>query len=227
MADSKDIQWITVNGRHIPLGAGETKEQAIKRVFDKEHAKSVANHNEDVKMRQIEQANAERERLNNKPSSKETATVKTQSEHKRAIRELGSDKYGSGTYDLETKKPTSFNDGYQVTFCQKGDNYSDEDYAKKVNECLKNSTDGKSYAGKFEGEPEVSFHWGDRKSAEEYARANNQKSIWDWAAMKKAEAYEKAHPEDEDGIAQMWAFCEIGTGGSGEREEEDERRKSK
>ena len=104
-----------------------------------------------------------------------------------------------------------------MTFCQIGDNYSDEDYAKKVNECLKNSTDGKSYAGKFGGTPEVSFHWGDRKSAEEYARANNQISIWDWGAMKKAEEYEKAHPDDEDGIAQMWMMCEINTGGTGDR----------
>lgn len=62
MAD--EIQWITVRGRHIPLGKGETAQDAIKRVFNSERSKSVAKHNEDVKEQQIKKAQEERDRLN-------------------------------------------------------------------------------------------------------------------------------------------------------------------
>lgn len=141
----------------------------------------------------------------------------TQSYHSSMIKELSQSKYTDGTYDIETKTIKDFDNGYQVTFCQIGDNYTDAQYQQKVNECLKMSSDGKTYAGKFEGTPEISFHCADRKTAETYARANNQISIWDWKANKEAIEYEKAHPEDADGIAQRWMKCEISTGGTGKR----------
>lgn len=108
------------------------------------------------------------------------ADKNTQNEHKKAVDELNGSKYEDGTYDINTKKTKEFNTGYQVTFCQIGDNYTDEEYAKKVNECLDLSSDGRTYAGKFEGTPEISFHCNDRKQAIAYAKANNQISIWDW-----------------------------------------------
>ena len=125
----------------------------------------------------------------------------TQALHQEKIKELESDKYeGDNTYDLETLKPISFADGYQVTFCQIGDNYTPEQYQQKVNECLKLSSDGKTYAGKFEGTPEISFHCASRNQAIAYARANNQISIWDWKRGNKD-----------------WRFGEIKTGGTGRR----------
>lgn len=43
-----DIQWITVKGRHIPIGAGESKEDAIKRAFGS-NEKSVSTPKSDTK----------------------------------------------------------------------------------------------------------------------------------------------------------------------------------
>lgn len=104
----------------------------------------------------------------------------TQGKHKQAIEKLGGSEYESGTYDLETLEQVEYNKGYQVTFSQIGDNYTDKEYADKVNEFLKASSDGKASAGKFEGTPEVSFHVDDLETAEKLGRKYNQISIWDW-----------------------------------------------
>lgn len=262
MSEKKVVSWFTMNGKHIPIYEGESKDDAVRR--------SVVLDNEAKKQADIKRNKEEADKLNNKKSlssassihdykklmseaktkeelmsvikqagnhmtpeqmenltsfaydlknkfSKTTATVNTQSEHKKAVAELSKDKYEDGTYDINSKKTVDFNDGYQVTFCQIGDNYSDSEYAKKVNECLKNSSDGKTYAGKFEGTPEISFHWNNRDDAVKYAKANNQISIWDWKAMQDAIKYESEHPDDEDGIAYRWMMCEIKTGGTGRR----------
>lgn len=108
------------------------------------------------------------------------ATVATQRQHQDAVNRLAGPQYEDGTYDLNTMTPVSYDSGYQVTFSQIGDNYSDSEYASKVNEFLSVSSDGKTLAGKFEGTPEISFHCNDRATAERLARKYNQISIWDW-----------------------------------------------
>ncbi len=87
----------------------------------------------------------------------------TQDKHKAQIKELEKDRYSDGTYNLDTLKEVSYKNGYQVTFCQIGDNYNNSDYADRVNEFLKVSSDGIVSAGKFGGTPEVSFHINDIK----------------------------------------------------------------
>ena len=158
---SDDIQWITVNGRHIPLGAGESKEDAIKRAFDD-------------KERQIANNKKEADRLN------KGRVVSTQEKHEKAIEELSKDKYEDGTYNINTLKTVDYEDGYQVTFCQIGDNYSAKEYDAKVNEFLSFSSDGRVLAGKFEGTPEISFHCADKITAIALAKKYNQISVWDW-----------------------------------------------
>ena len=160
-----ESRWVTINGRHVLIGED-----------------GVPQFNERTKEKQLARSEAERKLLNEK-DPKATATLDTQKQHQDAIKELNSSKYADGTYDIATKKTKEFDNGYQVTFCQIGDDYSDAEYANKVNECLKMSSDGKTYAGKFEGTPEISFHCANRKQAEAYARANNQISIWDWENM--------------------------------------------
>ncbi len=156
-----DIQWITVNKRHIPIGAGESKEDAIKRAFaDKE--------------RQIANNKKEADRLN------KGRTVSTQDKHKQAVEELSKDKYEDGTYNISNFKPVEYEDGYQVTFCQIGDNYNAKEYDDRVNEFLSFSSDGKVLAGKFEGTPEISFHCADKVTAIALAKKYNQISVWDW-----------------------------------------------
>lgn len=108
------------------------------------------------------------------------ASLRTQAEHQAAISALSSDDYDSGTYDINTMEQVSYPKGYQVTFSQIGDNYSDAEYADKVNEFLNISSDGKVLAGKFEGTPEISFHCNSKSTAIRLAKKYNQISIWDW-----------------------------------------------
>lgn len=85
-----------------------------------------------------------------------------------------------GTYDLATLTPVSFNHGYQVTFCQIGDDYTADDYEFMVAMFSEVSEDGKTYVGKFEGSAEVSFLFADKLTAIKYAKMFNQVSVWDW-----------------------------------------------
>lgn len=109
------------------------------------------------------------------------ANLQTKSFHESQVQKLNSKSYKDGTYDLDTLTRVDYNSGFQVTFSQIGDNYSDAEYASKVNEFLAVSSDGRTLAGKFEGTPEVSFHCNDRATAVRLARKYNQISIWDWA----------------------------------------------
>ena len=108
------------------------------------------------------------------------ANINTQAEHRSAISALSSDRYSDGTYDINTMEQVEYPNGYQVTFSQIGDNYSDAEYADKVNEFLDISSDGKVLAGKFESTPEISFHCNNKATAVRLAKKYNQISIWDW-----------------------------------------------
>lgn len=108
------------------------------------------------------------------------ANSSTQSSHASAISRLSSPGVPDGTYDLNTMKAVEYNRGYQVTFCQIGDNYTPNEYADKVNEFLNHSSDGRTSAGKFGGTPEVSFHVSNRRTAIRLAKKYNQVSVWDW-----------------------------------------------
>jgi hypothetical protein len=130
-----------------------------------------------TKERQISQRQKEADTRNKNSNRADEFTQRT---HKKIVEELSDKSYEDGTYDIATKQTVDFDNGYQVTFCQIGDNYSDKEYANKVNECLDRSSNGKVYAGKFESTPEISFHFSNRDEAIRYARANNQISIWDW-----------------------------------------------
>lgn len=171
-------QWITINGIHIPLFEGEAVKDAVSRMKNNKTAgpknkdSKFSGDSKDYKAEQIAKNKAEADRLNKESS--------TQSVHKRAIQELSDKKYDNGTYDIQTKKAKEFPEGYQFTFCQIGDNYSDNDYQIKVDECLMRSSNKQTYAGKFGGTPEISFHCNSLEEAIKYGKENNQISIWDW-----------------------------------------------
>ena len=120
-----------------------------------------------------------------------TATERTQSEHQEAVRRLaakdssGRDIYEDGTYNVSSLRAVSYDGGYQVTFCQIGDNHSKEEYRDLCNEFLRKSSDGVVSAGKFEGEPEISFNVSSRSEAIRLAKKYNQISIWDWKNLEE------------------------------------------
>ena len=103
-------------------------------------------------------------------------------QHQTQIQRLSGDEYPDGTYNVDTLTPVDYSDGFQVTFCQIGDNYNDSEYAALVERFRGASSDGIVSAGKFEGTPEISFHVSSREVAEQLAREFNQISIWDWNA---------------------------------------------
>lgn len=185
--DLKVKQWITVNGKHIPIFEGQTKSDVVNRIRNKKESGdktqiTESDNSTDVQ-KQIAKDQDEKDRqiAQNKVDAKTAkANQSVQNQHKQAIEELNDPKYDDDTYDIVTKKTISFDNGYQVTFCQIGDDYSDDDYERKVNECLKLSSDKKTYAGKFGGTPEISFHCGGKEQALSYGYVNNQVSIWDW-----------------------------------------------
>ena len=102
--------------------------------------------------------------------------------HSDMLNSLCSDAYADGTYNLETLEPVSFDDGFQVSFCNVGDNYSADDYLFICSMFSEVSSDGIVYAGKYDGTAEISFHFSDKLTAIKYAKKFNQISIWDWKA---------------------------------------------
>lgn len=55
----KDITWVTINGQHIPIGAGESKDEAVKKFLAKKR-----DSNADNKDRQIENSKKVADELN-------------------------------------------------------------------------------------------------------------------------------------------------------------------
>lgn len=136
---------------------------------------------------------------------------------KSGVDKIASDKFDVGTYDVQTLAPVNLADGYQVTYCQIGDNYTEEEHNKLINEFVGRSDDGKVYLGKFEGTPEHSFHFESRREAVRIAKKYNQKSVWDWKQNQYALECERKYGSDDPRTIEAWLKCEIYTGGTGER----------
>ena len=110
-----------------------------------------------------------------------TTTIKTTKDlHAEAIEKLSSPTFSDGTYNLATLESVEFDYGYQVTFCQIGDDYTADDYDFIVAMFTEISEDGQVYAGKFDGSAEISFLVKNKGIAIKYAKMFNQISIWDW-----------------------------------------------
>ena len=61
MPDKEPIDWITVNGQHIPIYKGQSKQDA--------YNKAIAKHNEDKKQKDIARNKEQSDKLNNKGKS--------------------------------------------------------------------------------------------------------------------------------------------------------------
>lgn len=84
-----------------------------------------------------------------------------------------------GTYNLDTGEKVDFKGkGYNVSFEQSTDNYTDREYYDKIKEC-KDKCDGNVYGGVFGGDPEISFYTKNKKVAMMIMEKYNQHSIWD------------------------------------------------
>ena len=64
------------------------------------------------------------------PSFGALANSETQSFHRQQMSILNGDTYEDGTYDMSTLEPVGYDSGYQVTFSQIGDSYSNGEYAE-------------------------------------------------------------------------------------------------
>ena len=115
-----------------------------------------------------------------------TATIENiKSLHETLISDLTKSVFPDGTYNLNPLEAVEFTDGYQVSFCNVGDEYSADDYMFVTSMFAEISTDGVAYAGKFDGTAEVSYHIKNKLTAIKYAKMFNQISIWDWKNSKE------------------------------------------
>lgn len=107
----------------------------------------------------------------------------TKSDYESQLSKISSIKE-DGTFDLATGKVKEYQDGYQVTFSMTEMGFTDEEYSKLVDQ-FKQADHGTVDAGKFGGEPEISFNVTDIKKAGKLAYKYNQISIWDWKNNKE------------------------------------------
>ena len=96
------------------------------------------------------------------------------------VAELARDAYDVGTYNVDTLEPVTRSEGYQVTFFQVGADWDEAEFGWLV-EFFQDMGDGITYAGKFDGVPELSWCIKDKRTALQLARDYNQISVWDWA----------------------------------------------
>ena len=80
MAQYSEGDWITVNGRHILIGEGESKQDAINR--------AIAQKNEDTKERQIKNAKEQADKLNAEKNAETKSEFLNKSDEKKFINML-------------------------------------------------------------------------------------------------------------------------------------------
>lgn len=143
--------WRTVGGRRIFIKDGQDLSSAMKE--SGKFRKNLKNNGESSKIDKASKGKEYKERLQSLKGNED------------------------GTYDINTGKKQSWNDGYNVSFEQSSDKYTPEEYYQKVEEC-RNKCDGNIYGGVFGGDPEISFYTKDLKTAKEIMYKYNQHSIW-------------------------------------------------
>lgn len=189
----EDGVWRTVGGRRIFIKDGQSVQDAMKKSgkFDNVRKK---NQKEDKK--------ESKEKNKNFTEKDENDIIKKDSEELTKyindnVKELGSSKYEDGTYNINSKESVNFENGFQATFQQLGDKYSDKEFGDLVKK-YSEMTDGKVYAGKFGGSPEISFHFDNEEDAIKICNEFNQVSYWDWKNMKeiKNKNYKKGKGND-------------------------------
>lgn len=188
MAEDIGGVWRTIGGRRVFIKDGQDLESAMK-----ESGKFK-------KKNQKEENFTKKEKNDIIESTQSYSKMKSEDVAKKvkeSINELEDKKYEDGTYDVNTKKSVEFNSGYQATFQQLGDKYTDKELGDLIKQ-YSESTDGKAYAGKFGGSPEVSFHFKNEADAIAICEKFNQVSYWDWKNMQeiKNKKYKKGKGND-------------------------------
>ena len=120
------------------------------------------------------------------------------------VLELYSGSFDEGTYDVDSLAPVDYPDGFQVTFCQIGADYTEAQYNELIAEFLSHTDDMKVSLGKWGEDPEFSFHFKSRAEAIKFGKKYNQQAVWDWEAFHK-------NPDNPE-------LASIDTGGTGRRE---------
>lgn len=150
-------EWKTINGARVFVKDGQSIEDALKELEPKQAP-------------QDEPEQYFKKELTKEPSNN---TIRKQRIKLAALKNKA-----EGTYNLETGEPISYDSGYQVSFQQTSDTYTDEEYDAKVAEMI-DRTGSIAHGGVF-GEPEMSFHTDSIDEAMAIAKDYNQHSIFDW-----------------------------------------------
>lgn len=155
MKDKEPKQWITVNGNHIPIYEGESRDAAIKKFFNK--SKNTINKNEDKKYNDIK-------------SNKDDADSKNLPK-KLPLKDIDANEANESTtiLDLKSWKRYEFVKNSKITgayiFAGKGTSkeFRDADkFAKKINGKTENMQHCAGYADIVKGDKVfkgVEVHW--------------------------------------------------------------------
>lgn len=140
MADRKVKQWITINGVHVPIYEGESKQDAVKRAIGK--AQDNAKANEDQKAKDIAKNKAEKDKLNGKDDFiLKDEVPDLYPEAMKYYKAVSKDDYNS----VEDQKRLSSN----VESLRKSGKITDDD-AKVIQDHIKNKISELQKAGKEE-----------------------------------------------------------------------------
>lgn len=105
--------------------------------------------------------------------------------------------WSDGTYDLETGKSISYDTGFQVSFQQTSDSYSQEEYNEIVYK-LADTTESMPHVGVFKKDPEISFHCLDEGKVMKIMKEYNQHSAVAWKRLQEWNSNPKLQEEDFD-----------------------------
>lgn len=177
----EDGVWRTVGGRRIFIKNGEDLATAMKRSGKFKKKKDEEEETEYEKYVKSKLNDEDYIRKNNPNLHLQKMVEQSQEKRGKEYRDKLKSIKGKedGTYNLDTGEKVDFgNEGYNVSFEQSSDNFTDAQYYGKIRECSE-LCDGKVYGGVFGGDPEISFYTKDKNVAIKIMKKYNQHSIWD------------------------------------------------
>ena len=212
--EKQPIDWITVNGNHVPIFEGQSKKDTISSFIkdkspmqkDKSLLSGAGSEGRDTSV-EIKLRGKKEPQYYNKSNGRNAI--------ENVIQKLKTfEGKEEGTYDYITGERIGLTDGYMVTFHQNEPDehghykshygrYTEEEYDRLANEFAQNYN-AKVYVGVFDNEPEISFKVETEEDALELMLKYEQDSIWnnylgsigdyDGALIKNTKRNKKVNP---------------------------------
>lgn len=145
--------------------------------------KSISLKNPSIKAHDSNNSSTKKDRSNKiKNAQKGTELHALTHNYKKTLERYST--WPDGTYDLETGKSISHDTGFQVSFQQTSDDYTQEEYNEIVCD-LADTTESMPHVGVFKKDPEISFHCSDKEKVMKIMKEYNQHSAVVWERLQE------------------------------------------